>query len=148
VAAHRLLGHPKIEVGLQVHPKLGRRDSGEWRALLDSNQWPSASEFAPPLSTTVSEWSQSSSNRTLTGGGRSHRSTVLPTNREDFATRLLPQESLLTVREVAEQLRVCTATVYRLCDQGRLRHVRVLHAIRVHPADIATFVRTTRDPRQ
>lgn len=28
--------------------------------------------------------------------------------------------AVLTVREVAERLRVCTATVYRLCESGRL----------------------------
>jgi excisionase family DNA binding protein len=38
---------------------------------------------------------------------------------------------LLTVREVAERLRVCTATVYRLCESGRLWHLRVSNAVRV-----------------
>ena len=40
-----------------------------------------------------------------------------------------------------ERLAVCPATVYRLCDEGRLPHVRVLHAIRVTPADLAAFLR-------
>jgi excisionase family DNA binding protein len=31
----------------------------------------------------------------------------------------------LTVREVAERLRVCRATVYRMIDEGRLPAVRV-----------------------
>jgi len=31
-------------------------------------------------------------------------------------------ERLLTVREVAERLRVSTATVYALCKQGELAH--------------------------
>jgi excisionase family DNA binding protein len=35
----------------------------------------------------------------------------------------------LTVREVAERLRVCTATVYRLCESGRLWHLRVSNAV-------------------
>jgi len=30
--------------------------------------------------------------------------------------------------------------VYRLCDQGQLRHVRVLHAIRIAQADLDAFV--------
>jgi excisionase family DNA binding protein len=51
---------------------------------------------------------------------------------------------LLTVRQVAERLGVCTATVYRLCDKGQLPHVRVLHAIRVAPADLAGFIRQNR----
>ena len=42
---------------------------------------------------------------------------------------------------MAERLGVCTATVYRLCDDGQLLHVRVLHAIRVAPADLAAFIR-------
>jgi hypothetical protein len=33
------------------------------------------------------------------------------------------QRSLLSVKEVAEQLRVATATVYGLCADGRLAHV-------------------------
>jgi hypothetical protein len=34
--------------------------------------------------------------------------------------------------------------VYRLCDKGQLPHVRVLHAIRVAPADLADFIRQKR----
>ncbi len=44
--------------------------------------------------------------------------------------------TLLTVREVAAYLRVSTATVYELCARGKLRHVRVLNAIRVAPGDL------------
>ncbi|MBI5627309.1 MAG: helix-turn-helix domain-containing protein [Candidatus Rokubacteria bacterium] len=45
---------------------------------------------------------------------------------------MLPRSgSLLTIREVAERLRVCRATVYRLCAEGRLDHIRVSNAIRV-----------------
>jgi excisionase family DNA binding protein len=41
----------------------------------------------------------------------------------------------LTVREVAERLRVCRATVYRMIDEGRLPAVRVSSgAIRVDAA--------------
>ena len=46
---------------------------------------------------------------------------------------------LLTVREVAAFLRVSTRTVYTLCDQGRLAHVRVMNAIRVDPAALVTL---------
>ena len=48
--------------------------------------------------------------------------------------------ALLTVRDVAAQLGVCTATVYRLVGEGQLPHVRVLNAIRVAPRDLAAFV--------
>jgi len=48
--------------------------------------------------------------------------------------------ALFTVRDVAAQLGVCTATVYRLVGEGQLAHVRVLNAIRVAPRDLAAFV--------
>jgi excisionase family DNA binding protein len=52
--------------------------------------------------------------------------------------------ALLTVRDVAAQLGVCTATVYRLVGEGQLPHVRVLNAIRVAPQDLAVFVEARR----
>ena len=51
-----------------------------------------------------------------------------------FGPTLVQGSRLLTVREVAVLLRVCTATVYRLCSQGVLQHVRISNAVRV-PAD-------------
>jgi excisionase family DNA binding protein len=48
--------------------------------------------------------------------------------------------TLLTVREVAAYLRVSTATVYELCARGKLRHVRVLNAIRVASCDLRPLV--------
>ena len=47
---------------------------------------------------------------------------------------------LLTVRAVADRLRVSTATVYKVVAQGDLPHVRVSNAIRVHPDDLATYL--------
>jgi len=49
---------------------------------------------------------------------------------------------LLTVREVAAFLRVSTRTVYTLCDEGRLAHVRIANAIRVEPAVLVALVRS------
>ena len=46
---------------------------------------------------------------------------------------------LLTVREVAAALRVCTATVYRLCERGELAHLRVANAIRISKASVAAY---------
>ena len=84
-----------------------------------------------------------SSNRTVSGDGGSQGTTFLPSNPKDFVTRLLPdrrvEPPLLTVRQVAERLGVCTATVYRLCDQRQLTHVLVLHAIRIAPANVTAF---------
>ncbi|OLC65449.1 MAG: hypothetical protein AUH69_09460 [Actinobacteria bacterium 13_1_40CM_4_65_12] len=47
----------------------------------------------------------------------------------------------LTVRAVACQLRVSTATVYRLIDRGELQHARISNAIRISPSDLATVLR-------
>src|SRR5262249_36402487 len=53
--------------------------------------------------------------------------------------------ALLTVREVAAILRVCRDTVYRLCANGQLPHVRILNAIRITPADLDAFLSIHRD---
>ena len=47
---------------------------------------------------------------------------------------------LLTVSEVAERLGVCVATVYRICQDGSLRHSRVMNAIRVAPEWLDAYV--------
>jgi excisionase family DNA binding protein len=54
------------------------------------------------------------------------------------------KDRLLSVRQVAERLGVCTATVYTLCERNELAHVRVLNAIRIAPADLARFVAVAR----
>ena len=54
-------------------------------------------------------------------------------------------ERFLTVREVAKRLRVCTSTVYKLCAEGRLAHVRVANAIRVLPVDVQRQRRNQRE---
>jgi excisionase family DNA binding protein len=49
-------------------------------------------------------------------------------------------EKLLTVREVASKLGVCTAIVYRLVTAGELPHVRVSNAIRIAHVEVEKFV--------
>ena len=49
-------------------------------------------------------------------------------------------QALLTVREVATQLGVSTATVYKLCARRQLPYVRVLGAMRIAPADVAAYI--------
>jgi excisionase family DNA binding protein len=101
--------------------------------------------------------SPSSWNIEGTGERKAHPSQPFADSRRSFAPSVLPavldsgggagatrpvpgtEGALLSVREVAEQLRVCTATVYQLCDQGRLRHVRIMNALRVSPGDLAAF---------
>jgi len=53
-------------------------------------------------------------------------------------------EPLLSVKQVAEQLGIATATVYGLCADGRLAHVRVLSVIRIAPSDLAVFIEARR----
>ena len=48
--------------------------------------------------------------------------------------------ALLPVREVARQLGVSTATVYRLSEQRELHHIRVSNAIRIGPVDLEAFL--------
>lgn len=49
-------------------------------------------------------------------------------------------ETLLTVREVAQRLKVSRATVYSLVARGKLPHVRVSNAIRFRRADLEAFI--------
>jgi excisionase family DNA binding protein len=53
---------------------------------------------------------------------------------------LPPIEQLLTVRQVAQLLRVCRATVYKWAATGVLPHVRIVNFIRVKSGDLAAFV--------
>jgi excisionase family DNA binding protein len=58
------------------------------------------------------------------------------------------QESLLTVKQLAARLGVCTATIYRLCDRGELPYVRVAQALRFVPIEVAEYMaRRRRGPR-
>lgn len=49
-------------------------------------------------------------------------------------------DQLLTVRDVAERLRVPTATVYKLVERSELVHVRVSNAIRFERTDFERFL--------
>jgi len=58
-----------------------------------------------------------------------------------FALLMLSaSDRLLTVKQVAAALQVCTATVYALCKRGELAHSRVLDSIRVERADLEAFL--------
>ncbi len=66
---------------------------------------------------------------------------------EDSATPLLPEnvtasalpERMLTVREAARRLRLCTASVYKLCASGQLEHARILNVIRIPERALAAL---------
>jgi len=51
-----------------------------------------------------------------------------------------PHERLLTVREVAARLGVCTALIYRLCAWDELAVLRIGGALRFYPKSIESFV--------
>ena len=51
-----------------------------------------------------------------------------------------PHERLLTVREVAAHLGVCTALVYRLCQRNELPALRIGGALRFQREAIESFV--------
>jgi excisionase family DNA binding protein len=46
----------------------------------------------------------------------------------------------MSVREAAEHLGLCTATVYGLCADKTLPHVRILNTIRIAPKDLEAFI--------
>ena len=92
---------------------------------------------------------------TADGAPRSRESRPLAPVLSPFVTRLLPgaaattarlevlrgrKDGLLSVREAAEQLGLCTATLYGLCADGALPHIRILNAIRIAPADLEAFI--------
>jgi len=55
---------------------------------------------------------------------------------------------LLTVKEAAARLRVSTATVYGLCERGRLSYVRIsTHAIRIAEQDLSAFLGSGRSSK-
>ena len=58
------------------------------------------------------------------------------------ALRVVPpaRDELLSVTEAAQRLRVATATIYKACTRGLLRHVRVLNVIRIPESALASLV--------
>jgi len=53
---------------------------------------------------------------------------------------LPPIEHLLTVRQVAQLLGVCPATVYKWASTGVLPHVRIVNVIRIRADDVCVLL--------
>jgi excisionase family DNA binding protein len=53
---------------------------------------------------------------------------------------MLRDDQLMTVREVAEHMRVSTMTVYRLIKAGELSAVRVGKNFRIRESDLQTYL--------
>jgi len=71
--------------------------------------------------------------------GTAPRGRTTPTT-ADLVSYWGGRHQLLRVREVAEQLGVCNATVYRLVETGQLPHVRIVNSIRIRPGDMDDFI--------
>jgi excisionase family DNA binding protein len=54
------------------------------------------------------------------------------------------RRDLLSVKDVAELLGICTAVVYELVSKGELPHVRVSNMIRVGREDFDAFLKARR----
>ena len=55
-------------------------------------------------------------------------------------TFAMPDRGLLTVREVADAMRVSTMTVYRLIKAGELRAIRVGKHFRIKNGDLVAYL--------
>jgi integrase len=104
-------------------------------------------------STEARSASQSLEKTTVTTPGTVHALQPFAPDLRNFVPAVSPSRlavleggyrNLLTVRQVAERLGVCAATVYSLVNGGRLPHVRVSNAIRVSPEDLAAYVEAQR----
>jgi excisionase family DNA binding protein len=51
-----------------------------------------------------------------------------------------PHERLITVRAVAARLGVSAASVYKLCQRGELRGLRIGGALRFQPTDVDEYL--------
>jgi len=53
-------------------------------------------------------------------------------------------DDLLTIKDLARLLRVCTATVYKLVERCHIPHFRVLNSIRFRRGDVTRFIKGDR----
>ncbi len=71
-------------------------------------------------------------------------SSLVPVVSPESGDKKMRRCRVLGVREVAEMLGVCTATVYKLCERGELGHLRVSNAIRIAREDLDAYLERVR----
>ena len=91
----------------------------------------------PSLSLVRTRSSSSGDSPVLAPGGTLTRPLGPPVVRPLGAGRV---GRVLTVKEVAAALGVCTATVYKLCSRGELSCFRAINSVRVREADLMAFM--------
>ena len=110
------------------------------RARRESNPQPSASKGENAVQQSIAGVGKPS--ESFGSGGSSDRNDGAPN--AGFRNRLLTMDlqptDLLTVRDVAARLGVCRATIYELCRRRDLEHIRVLNAVRIPLAAVATYL--------
>jgi excisionase family DNA binding protein len=108
---------------------------------LDLNQRPLAPQAAPEAAQPSPDLPNPSDSFALKSAADVQGSRGLGTIRRNFATNLLPPiEQLLTVRQVAQLLGVCRATVYKWAATGLLPHVRIVNVIRIRREDLSALI--------
>jgi excisionase family DNA binding protein len=127
-----------------------------WWALQDSNLRPLPCESAQGSRQTYTSLGKSSQSLEIAKSDRSdHRHDLAtffprlgPNWVQPLTSKQFPaqgsEQALLSVRQTAELLGVSTATVYRLCERGELRHCRISCAIRITSPDLAALIESTR----
>ena len=126
----------------------------------DSNLRPSGPKGFPESSqplTGVNKSSQTIENITLRDQPGSQPLTKITSVNRRFGTKfgtrlsskltaeiLRNRDDLLSVRQVAELLKISSATVYSICEAGGLPHVRIKTAIRIERRALVEFIKQQR----
>src|SRR3954470_15404538 len=139
----RDLCYPQIPKGeAPDHPGNTEKDQGPRN--VGATGFEPATTCTPSGETTIPTGAIPSQALAITGQRTS--SSVQPSQRiagfsRNFAANLLPDfsggvEQLITVRQVAKLVGVCSATVYKWAALGVLPHVRIVNVIRVRREDL------------
>lgn len=55
---------------------------------------------------------------------------------------------MMTIKDVAEKLRISTKTVYRLINQGAVQPVKIGRATRIEDTDLQNYIQSIRKGRK